>query len=82
MIHVENLTKKYGDFLAVDDISFTIKSKEVVGLLGLNGAGKTTTFYMVVGFIKPNEGRVFLDEKDIKTRKFIYFKYFSYFLYF
>ncbi len=56
MIEVQNLTKRYGHFLAVDQISFTAKSGEIVGLLGPNGAGKTTTMRMLTGFMPPSEG--------------------------
>lgn len=61
----EHLHKKYGQRQVVKDISINVKQGEIVGLLGPNGAGKTTTFYMVVGFIKPNEGKVFLKEEEI-----------------
>lgn len=63
----EHLHKKYGPRQVVKDISIHVKQGEIVGLLGPNGAGKTTTFYMVVGFIKPNEGQVFLDQEEITT---------------
>jgi ABC-2 type transport system ATP-binding protein len=56
MIEVQNLTKRYNHFLAVDGISFTAKTGEVVGLLGPNGAGKTTTMRMLTGFMPPSEG--------------------------
>jgi lipopolysaccharide export system ATP-binding protein len=61
----EHLFKKYGHREVVKDVSINVKQGEIVGLLGPNGAGKTTTFYMVVGFIKPNQGLVFLDQEDI-----------------
>lgn len=64
-IKAENLVKIYGDRTVVDHNSFTVNKSEVVGLLGPNGAGKTTTFYMVVGLVKPNGGKVFLDDKDL-----------------
>jgi lipopolysaccharide export system ATP-binding protein len=64
-IRTENLVKKYGSKLAVNHISIDVKQGEIVGLLGPNGAGKTTTFYMVVGLIRPNTGRVFLGEQEI-----------------
>ena len=65
MITVKNVTKRYGKFKAIDNISFEINDGEIVGLLGPNGAGKTTTFYMIVGLVKPNEGIVYADEENI-----------------
>jgi len=64
-IKTENLVKKYGDKLAVNGISLEVNQGEVVGLLGANGAGKTTTFYMVVGLIRPNSGKVFQGDHEI-----------------
>jgi lipopolysaccharide export system ATP-binding protein len=64
-ISTENLVKRYRDRTVVNDISLGIQQGEVVGLLGPNGAGKTTTFYMIVGLVKPNSGRVLLDGQDI-----------------
>ncbi len=61
----EQLIKKYGKRTVVQGVSLEVNQGEIVGLLGPNGAGKTTTFYMVVGFIKPNGGQVFLDNEDI-----------------
>ena len=61
----ENLIKKYGQRTVVKGVSLEVNQGEIVGLLGPNGAGKTTTFYMTVGFIKPNQGRVYLDTQDI-----------------
>jgi lipopolysaccharide export system ATP-binding protein len=61
----EDLQKVYGKRMVVKGVSLSVNQGEIVGLLGPNGAGKTTTFYMVVGFIKPNEGRVFLDGDEI-----------------
>jgi lipopolysaccharide export system ATP-binding protein len=60
-----NLVKKYGSRTVVNDVSFEVNQGEIVGLLGPNGAGKTTSFYMVVGFIRPNEGKVFLNDREI-----------------
>ena len=60
-----NLIKKYKSRAVVNNVSVEVKQGEIVGLLGPNGAGKTTTFYMTVGLIKPNEGTIFLDDKDI-----------------
>lgn len=64
-LKAESLKKIYGKRTVVDDVSLEVNQGEIVGLLGPNGAGKTTSFYMVVGFIKPNEGQVFLDEQNI-----------------
>ena len=66
-IEAQNLIKIYGDRSVVNDVSFEMNKGEVVCLLGPNGAGKTTTFYMVVGLVKPNGGRIFLDGKDISS---------------
>ncbi|MFZ2899933.1 MAG: LPS export ABC transporter ATP-binding protein [Saprospiraceae bacterium] len=65
ILRTENLVKMYGQRTVVKDVSLEVHQGEIVGLLGPNGAGKTTTFYMVVGFIKPGEGQVFLDQTDI-----------------
>lgn len=65
VIHTEELIKSYRNRTVVNHVSVNVKQGEIVGLLGPNGAGKTTTFYMVVGLIKPDEGRVFLNETDI-----------------
>ncbi len=65
MLKVENITKYYGDFKAVDNLSFTVKPGEIFGLLGLNGAGKTTTFRMIMGLLNPTEGEITLDGKKI-----------------
>ncbi len=62
---LENLVKIYGGRRVVDGVSLTVRDREIVGLLGPNGAGKTTSFYMTVGLIRPNEGRVLLDDQDI-----------------
>ena len=64
-ITAENLVKIYNDRTVVNDISFEVNNGEVVGLLGPNGAGKTTTFYMVVGLIRANGGRIYLDYTDL-----------------
>ena len=65
ILRAENIRKRYGKREVVKGVSFDVKQGEIVGLLGPNGAGKTTSFYMIVGLIKPNEGKVFLDEKEI-----------------
>lgn len=61
----QDLVKIYGRRRVVQGVSLEVNQGEIVGLLGPNGAGKTTTFYMVVGFIKPNEGNVYLDDEEI-----------------
>ena len=66
-IEAKNLVKIYGDRSVVNDVSFSINKGEVVCLLGPNGAGKTTTFYMIVGLIKPNKGKIFLNDEEITT---------------
>ena len=65
MIRVENLTKYYGERLAVDDIAFNIEKGEIVGFLGPNGAGKSTTMKMVTGYLMPTRGDVFVAEHDM-----------------
>ena len=65
MIEVKNVTKKYGNFIAVDDISFEVKDHEVVGFLGPNGAGKSTTMNMITGFIEPTKGAIIINGYDI-----------------
>ncbi|HMI02607.1 MAG TPA: LPS export ABC transporter ATP-binding protein [Pedobacter sp.] len=67
ILRAENLIKKYKQRTVVNDVSFSVSQGEIVGLLGPNGAGKTTSFYMIVGLIKPNEGRIFLEDEDITT---------------
>jgi lipopolysaccharide export system ATP-binding protein len=64
-LHTENLVKKYHSRTVVDHVSFEVEQGEIVGLLGPNGAGKTTSFYMIVGLIRPKEGRIFLDDEEI-----------------
>lgn len=65
MIEVKNVTKKYGKFIAVDNISFTINEGEIVGLLGPNGAGKSTTMNMITGFIEQTQGEIIVDGYDM-----------------
>jgi len=65
MLELKNVTKFYGDFKAVDNLSFTVKPGEIFGLLGVNGAGKTTTFRMIMGLLDPNEGSITMDNKKI-----------------
>ncbi len=64
-IHTKDLIKSYKGRTVVDNVSINVEQGEIVGLLGPNGAGKTTTFYMVVGLIKPDAGKVFLNDQDI-----------------
>lgn len=66
-LETKDLVKKFKRRTVVKNVSLNISQGEVVGLLGPNGAGKTTTFYMIVGMIRPNNGRVFLDRKDITS---------------
>ncbi len=70
-LYTEQLIKQYGKRTVVKGVDVEVNQGEIVGLLGPNGAGKTTTFYMIVGLIKPNSGRIFLDDKEI-TRLPIY----------
>ena len=64
-IKAENLVKIYNDRTVVNNISIEVNKGEVVGLLGPNGAGKTTTFYMVVGLVRPNTGKIYVDNTDL-----------------
>lgn len=65
ILGAENIVKKYKNRVVVKGVSIDVKQGEIVGLLGPNGAGKTTSFYMIVGMIKPNEGRIYIDDRDI-----------------
>lgn len=65
VLRTEDLVKKYGKRTVVSQVSINLKQGEIVGLLGPNGAGKTTTFYMTVGLVVPNEGKIFLGEQEI-----------------
>lgn len=65
MLKVDKITKYYGDFKAVDNLSFSVKPGEIFGLLGVNGAGKTTTFRMIMGLLEPTSGNITLDGKTI-----------------
>src|SRR3989337_3332968 len=65
ILRTQNLIKRYKNRTVVNNVSVEVKQGEIVGLLGPNGAGKTTTFYMTVGLIKPNEGKIFLNDKEI-----------------
>ena len=68
MIEVKKVTKKYGNFTAVDNITFNVKDGEVVGLLGQNGAGKSTTMNMITGLIEPTEGTIIINGYDIMKK--------------
>jgi len=65
LLRSENLVKRYKGRTVVNEVSVNVSQGEIVGLLGPNGAGKTTSFYMMVGLIKPDEGQIFLDDKNI-----------------
>ena len=65
VLRTEGLVKRYGKRTVVNDVSINVKQGEIVGLLGPNGAGKTTSFYMTTGLIVPNDGHIYLDDKDI-----------------
>jgi lipopolysaccharide export system ATP-binding protein len=66
-IYTKNLIKRYGSRTVVNNVSFQVSQGEIVGLLGPNGAGKTTSFYQVVGLVRPDEGKVFLNDMDITS---------------
>jgi len=65
ILRAENIMKMYGSRTVVKSISLQVQQGEIIGLLGPNGAGKTTSFYMIVGMIKPNEGKIFLNDMEI-----------------
>ncbi len=65
ILRTEHLVKQYGKRTVVNDVSIEVRQGEIVGLLGPNGAGKTTTFYMTTGLVKPNDGKIFLNDLDI-----------------
>lgn len=68
ILTAENLTKKFNDFLAVDNLSFSVIKNEIFGFLGPNGAGKTTTINMLTGLARPTSGRIFIDGSDYTAR--------------
>ena len=70
MIELSNVTKRYGDTIAVDDLSFEVRSGEVTGFLGPNGAGKSTTMRMIVGLDTPTEGNVAIDGRQYRDLRF------------
>ena len=65
VLRTEDLVKRYSSRTVVNHVSIDVKQGEIVGLLGPNGAGKTTTFYMTVGLVMPNEGKIFLNDTEI-----------------
>jgi lipopolysaccharide export system ATP-binding protein len=67
ILRAEQLFKKYKSRTVVNDVSVEVNQGEIVGLLGPNGAGKTTSFYMIVGLVKPNAGKIYLDNEEITT---------------
>jgi lipopolysaccharide export system ATP-binding protein len=67
ILRTEHLVKRYGERTVVDNVSINVTQGEIVGLLGPNGAGKTTTFYMATGLIKPNAGKIFLNDLDVSS---------------
>ena len=67
ILRSENLVKKYKSRTVANNVSVQVQQGEIVGLLGPNGAGKTTSFYMIVGMVKPNSGKIFLDDRDITS---------------
>ncbi|MBU1085915.1 MAG: ATP-binding cassette domain-containing protein [Candidatus Omnitrophica bacterium] len=69
VLEVNNLKKQFGDIIAVDDVSFSVKAGEIVGLLGPNGAGKTTTINMVLGTLEPSSGSVIVKGMNIAEHR-------------
>src|SRR5262249_37198239 len=69
VLSVDNLSKKYGDTVAVDGISFEIRRNEIVGLLGPNGAGKTTTINMILGVLEPTSGSIRIEDIDVAKQR-------------
>ncbi|MFP4363981.1 MAG: ATP-binding cassette domain-containing protein, partial [Spirochaetia bacterium] len=65
ILAVKNLRKRFGKKIAVKNVQFQMEQGEIIGLLGPNGAGKTTVFYMIVGFIHPTAGNIFLDHHNV-----------------
>ena len=73
MIEAQGLSKRYGDFVAVDDVSFVVEAGEIMGFLGPNGAGKTTTILMLLGILKPDQGsaRIAVKRSGQLTKKHV-----------
>ena len=69
MIKVENLTRKFGDITAVDDVSFEVNKGDILGFIGPNGAGKSTTMRMITGYLTPTSGKVFIDHMDMSEKE-------------
>ena len=69
LVEIENLTKTFGDFRAVDNVSFSIDRGQIIGLLGPNGAGKTTTIHMILGLVTPTSGRIDIFGKSMATHR-------------
>ena len=67
MISIKNITKRFGEFEAVKDLSIEVKNGEIYGLLGSNGAGKSTTINVLLGFLEPDKGEAFIDGIDVTT---------------
>jgi len=67
MIEIEKVSRDFGSFRAVDEVSFSVQKGEIVGLLGPNGAGKTTTMRMITGFLDPSSGTIKIDGEDIES---------------
>src|SRR6202000_1310580 len=67
VLRAEKLVKIYGDRAVVNGVDINCRSGEIVGLLGPNGAGKTTSFYMLVGLVRPDSGRVYFEEREVTT---------------
>ncbi len=67
MLRVDSVTKRYGGLLAVNDVSLEVVAGETLGLIGPNGAGKTTLFELIAGFVRPEQGKVFFEERDVTT---------------
>lgn len=78
MIEIKNITKKYGDFVAVDNMNITIEDGKIIGFIGANGAGKSTTIKMITGIIKPTNGDVLLNGKSISQNPIEAKKQFGY----